>query len=121
MTNDKPTNPTATCRDCMRRREVYSISRSGGGNYRRGGRDYRSSICAECAIEHVRTLGAHGGASSSRFSGIGLVRIVESLDTPEAVQVAAEYRARVAERKAQQEKWRAEAEAASAAKNDQTR
>lgn len=60
-----------TCRECMKRREVYSITRRGGGTYRRGGRSYSSSICGECAIY------LHDNGWDSRFSKLGLARIAE--------------------------------------------
>lgn len=59
------------CRSCMKRREVFSITRRGGGNYRRGGRTYRSSICLECAV----TL--HENGWSERFSKRRLAELSE--------------------------------------------
>ncbi len=65
------------CRCCMRRRETYSISRSGGGTYRRGGRQYRSSICGECAtmLAAGRWRPKYAGESSQRYGMSTLIEI----------------------------------------------
>jgi hypothetical protein len=62
-----PSTHEGQCRHCGRRREVASISRSGGGTYRRGGRSYSSSICIECAVSIVEFGGTHAMASSGGF------------------------------------------------------
>lgn len=82
------------CRACLRRREVYSVSRSGGGSYNRAGRSYRSSICGECATGLLRRAPVHAGASTSGFDVYDLDRIVASLGTPEAAEVFTAYRDR---------------------------
>jgi hypothetical protein len=38
------------CTYCEKRREVYAAQRKGGGNYRRAGRWYSTSLCGECAV-----------------------------------------------------------------------
>lgn len=64
------------CAHCQRRRDVYRIGRSGGGTYRRGGRQYWSSICLDCAKSLLTYLGSHAGATASGFDGSALRRIV---------------------------------------------
>lgn len=71
------------CRHCMSRRDVYSISRSGGSTYRRGGRSYSSSICGECAVSLLFGW-SPGQLTASGFSARGLVLIVREIDTDEA-------------------------------------
>ena len=78
----------------MRRRNVYAISRSGGGNYHRGGRRYRSSICAECAIGLLHGAGVHAGATCDRFDVSTLDKIVSGLGTTEAAEVFTAFRDR---------------------------
>lgn len=82
-----------TCRHCMRRRDVFSVGRSGGGTYRRGGRNYSSSICAGCALGLLAWAGGSSG-SVSRFDRHDLERIVASLGTDEAAEVLTAYRER---------------------------
>lgn len=83
-----------TCRSCMKRRDVFSIGRSGGSTYRRGGRHYSSNICGECATSLLAYASPHAGGSTSRFSNSGLERIVASLGTEEAAEVFTAYRER---------------------------
>ena len=68
------------CRACMRRRpenEVYDISRTGGGTFRRGGRSYRSSICIDCVCKGAgdRTEPDYGMQNWDRFPMRDLIRI----------------------------------------------
>lgn len=50
---------TGICRHCEQRsKQLVSANRTGGGNYRRPPREYRSSICLPCAkllLEHAPT------------------------------------------------------------------
>jgi hypothetical protein len=67
-----------TCRNCGRRRDVFSAQRHGGGNYRRPGRLYSSSICMECAkglIEYVSP--DHSYVGGNRWSARSIERIVK--------------------------------------------
>jgi hypothetical protein len=82
------------CRSCQRRRDIYPIRRTGGGTYNRGGRSYRSSICADCAMRLLTGAGVYAGASSSRFGVSELERIVASLGTVEAAEVLDMFRQR---------------------------
>lgn len=66
-----PTAHLGTCRSCMKKTQVYRITRRGGGNYRRAGRRYRSSICGPCAV-HL-----HENGWSERFDRLGLRDIAE--------------------------------------------
>lgn len=71
------------CRYCLRHRQVFRISRSGGGTYRRGGRSYWSSICGDCATTLLQYLGSHAGAAVSGFNGRTLRKIAAFLQEPE--------------------------------------
>lgn len=51
----------SACRSCrkkeregVRERQVLSVRRFGGGNWRQAGRNYDSSICVECATDIVK-------------------------------------------------------------------
>jgi len=59
------------CRECYRRRETRHATRFGGGTYRRGGRTYHSSICAECAEQRLSHV-TPGHTSTGRWSIQGL-------------------------------------------------
>ena len=88
-----PTNAyPGQCRACERRRPVCSVSRSGGGTYRRGGRSYSSSICGECAVSMLSRAN-NPSQSLDRFSCSSISRVVEKIDTDEARAVYAAYRA----------------------------
>lgn len=64
------------CRECMRRRECASVSRFGGGNWRRGGRSYSSSICEQCAVSLLVGYYGPSASSLSRWSALGLIDAV---------------------------------------------
>ena len=81
-----------TCRDCLRKRQVYRAWRSGGGNYRRGGRNYASSICEECTLGRLGR--ATPGSSAGRWDTHSLEDIVASLGTTEAAEVLTAWRDR---------------------------
>jgi hypothetical protein len=81
------------CRRCERRRGVYSCSRKGAGSYNRGQRSYRSSLCAECALDLLPYY-QPGSLSVSSWDGMGVERIVASLGTLEAAEVLGAYRER---------------------------
>ena len=51
-----------TCRNCMRRRNVFDCSRKTGGNYRTPQRMYGSSVCAECAVTLLTNASPEHGA-----------------------------------------------------------
>lgn len=87
------------CRSCLRTRDVHTASRSGGGTYRRGGRSYRSSICAACALQLLRGAGVHAGATTDRWSVTSLDSIVSTLGTEEAAEVFTAHRERRAQRR----------------------
>lgn len=74
------------CRDCRRRRDVFSIQRKGAGAYNRGQRWYSSSMCGECAVAGL-AYASPGVQTSSSWSVLGLERIVASLGTVEAAEV----------------------------------
>ena len=64
-----------TCRNCGKRREVRSARRFGGGNYRRPGRYYSSSICQECAHDLLTNYPPNRGQSTiSRWDVLSLRR-----------------------------------------------
>lgn len=66
------------CGNCGLRREVYGISRFGGGTYRRAGRYYRGSICAECVEELLGYVPADSGQTQvSRYPVSALRRLAE--------------------------------------------
>lgn len=59
-----------TCSNCGRTRWYgFTISRSGGGNYRRAGRNYRGWICLHCAESLVdgRTETAYAMQTADRY------------------------------------------------------
>lgn len=93
MTSRRQTPYPGTCRDCLRRRPVYRGSRYGGGNYRRPGRNYSSSICGECAVENLRSA-TPGHTSSARWDVATLAFIVLSVATGEALDAWGRYRER---------------------------
>lgn len=70
----------SACRECgkrerdgVRERQVLSVRRFGGGNYRQAGRNYDSSICVECATDivsyddKVKSEGRQPGFQSNGF------------------------------------------------------
>lgn len=69
----------STCADCKRRRDTFSIRREGGGSYKRGGRSYSSSICAECAVVRLAYASVHAGATSGGYDVSSLAKIVARL------------------------------------------
>jgi len=106
------------CRDCMRRRpveETGSVSRSGGGTYRRGGRSYHSTMCVECARGYVRRYPNDfdpsvrtGRLTVNRWGPHGIARLVERVDGPGAVEkLVADGYAREAEEAAHRDAERA--------------
>ena len=66
------TLPKGRCGQCERRRPVQTGQRFGGGTYRRPGRNYDTGICAECALDLVRSAALNGSASQARWSVRGL-------------------------------------------------
>ena len=69
---------TQQCRQCMRRRpsdECTTVTRHGGGTYRRAGRRYNTTICIGCIIELIgeRTERRHAMETVDRFSFRSLV------------------------------------------------
>lgn len=75
------------CRRCNRKRDVYPVQRHGGGTYRRPGRFYSSSICAECVVElgpYLPAIGSgHHNVGSLHWDASEIRRILESLRLPE--------------------------------------
>lgn len=74
-----------TCRNCERRVEftaAHTASRFGGGNYRRAGRYYPSTICTECVLDLAPRLRV-GASTVDRWGGFTLQRIARVLYTPE--------------------------------------
>lgn len=72
-----------TCRECKRRREVHGVSRHGGGTYRRGGRNYWSSLCADCVLGIAAriTYDEHGRLNGgSPWDKVGIVRLAARLE-----------------------------------------
>lgn len=65
------------CRNCMKRRDVFRISRFGGGNYRRAGRHTPTWICAECVLQLVPHL--RMDSSTSRYRSATLFDIAATL------------------------------------------
>lgn len=76
----------------MLRRDVFSCSRLGGGNYRRAPQWRSSSICAECAIGQLSR--AHPDQSGV-WSISTIERIVASIDTDEARTALASWNDKV--------------------------
>ncbi len=65
---------------CGRRvpfKDAHSITRTGGGTYRRGGRGYDSSICIECATALVggRTEPDYAMQKTNRYPMRRLIQI----------------------------------------------
>lgn len=77
MTRLLTTSP-GRCTHCERRREVYRISRHGGGTYRRGGRSYWSSICGPCAID-LAAYWSRGHSLISRYDASRIREIAAAL------------------------------------------
>jgi hypothetical protein len=54
----------ATCRECRRRRDdelTVTMSKSGGGTYRRGGRRYSGQTCVQCIESTAQWLSTRDG------------------------------------------------------------
>ena len=66
------------CRNCLRRRETFTASRFGGGNYRRPGRFYSSQLCLECA-EGLLARIQPGHLTVSRWSNTSILQTVTAL------------------------------------------
>lgn len=78
----RPLSSLGQCRACMRRREVFSCQRKGGGNYRTAPRLRSSSVCGECATDLLATASVHQTSGGWDLSGIR--GIVATLDTDAA-------------------------------------
>lgn len=94
---------SSTCSDCKRRRRTYPINRKAGGAYNRAARNYRSSICVDCAIDLLRYASAHSLTTSGGYSRSQTADIVATLANPEhpehqaqAVEVLESYLDRLA-------------------------
>lgn len=79
MTMDK-----VTCRECRRRRDpdlVTRVSKSGGGNYRRGGRQYAGMTCVDCIESEALWLMTRDGEidRTRADGGYGNGTIVDTL------------------------------------------
>lgn len=85
-----------TCRECNRKRDVYSASRRGGGSYNRAPRRYVSSICGECATSLLD--GATPDHDPQGWDATHLDDIVASVDTDEARRVVAAWENEVAKK-----------------------
>lgn len=108
----RPTAPRlsaqpGTCSQCKRRRDVFPAQRYGGGNYRRPHRYYRSSVCAECAVDHLRAaVGREGNAYGLLIRA--MEEIAASLGTDEANDLVDRHRQLREHRTAAREAARAE-------------
>lgn len=57
------------CRQCEERsKQLVTASRTGGGNYRRAPREYRSSICLPCARGLLERAPTYAMATVDRWS-----------------------------------------------------
>lgn len=69
---------SGVCRQCeTRKHDLVTASRTGGGNYRRPPRQYRSSICLTCARDLLERAPAHAMATVDHWSVSSLKRAVE--------------------------------------------
>ena len=69
---------TGVCRQCeARSKQLVQALRTGGGNYRRASRSYRSSICLPCAKLLLETAPTYAMATADRWSVQSLRRAVE--------------------------------------------
>lgn len=89
--NEPPNALTGQCRACMRRRPVVSVSRAGGGNYRRASGNRRSRICGECAVNFLRDR-TDPHHSPMGFDAISLGHLIATIDTDDAREVHARWR-----------------------------
>lgn len=95
------TSDRGQCRECKKRREVFSCSRKTGGNYRIAQSWRSSSICGECAIHRLTHATPDHGARGWMVPT--LRDIVASIDSDEARETLVAYDAKVAEHQASKE------------------
>lgn len=92
------------CRSCMKRTRVAAISRQGGGSYNRRPRNYRTSICIDCAVSMMPHAGVHAGAKHGGFPVRSLAEIARYDD--EGARLVADWEKRRDENKARIERAR---------------
>lgn len=69
--------PRKTCKHCERRRpetDTFIAGRHGGGNYRRAGRMYRSTICLDCAAVVCWVARDDASGTTMRWDTFALMR-----------------------------------------------